>query len=181
MRASATKSDDIRLVLGLRNPGTEYENTYHNAGGLFVDYLASVVEADFKKAPRFEYAKAGKLIIARSLAYMNESGPVAYAAVKYFGVPAERLFVVHDDSDLTLGTFKITAGQNAAGHHGIESVIDALGTKNFSRIRIGVRPAQEKKRRKAGEFVLKRISRKDSDALKGTFNRICAELGVRLG
>jgi peptidyl-tRNA hydrolase, PTH1 family len=179
MRASSPKSYDTRLILGLCNPGKEYRDTYHNVGGLFVDYLASVSDVDLKKTRYFEYAKSGKLILVKSLVYMNESGSVAAAAIKYFKVSIGQLSVAHDDSDLTLGSFKITTGQNAAGHHGIESVIAALGTKDFSRLRIGVRPPQEKKRRKAGEFVLNRINRNDSKILDKTFDKICVGLGAK--
>jgi PTH1 family peptidyl-tRNA hydrolase len=176
MRASDQGLMGVKLVLGLRNPGEEYKGTYHNVGGLFVDYLASVLGVSFKKARYFEYAKSNGLILAKSLVYMNESGIAAAAAVKYFDLAGDQLSVAHDDSDLTLGNFKISAGQSAAGHHGIESVIVALGTKDFSRIRIGVRPGQEVKRKKAGEFVLNHISRNNSKILEGAFDKIYQDL-----
>lgn len=178
MRASGRKSDDTRLILGLCNPGEEYRHTYHNVGGLFIDYLASASGVDFKKARYFEYARFGGLVLVKSLVYMNESGSAAAAAIKYFKIPADRLLVAHDDSDLALGSFKITLGQSAAGHHGIESVIGSLGGNNFSRIRIGVRPVLEKKRKKAGEFVLNRINRTDSAILDEAFGKIRSGLEI---
>ena len=89
-----------------------------------------------------------------------------------FGAKPEDLIVIHDESDLPLGTYKISYGKNSAGHKGVQSVMDALGTKDFTRIRIGIRPGKELRRSKAAAFVLKHISARDKKTLDGVFQEI---------
>ncbi|MCL4405548.1 MAG: aminoacyl-tRNA hydrolase [Patescibacteria group bacterium] len=174
MRASRDSS--AKLILGLGNPGGEYAGTYHSVGNIFVDRMANLLGVGFSKLPYFAYAKSPGFILVKSLINMNESGVAAAAALKYFKVPLQKLYVAHDDSDLTIGSFKITSGQSAAGHHGIESVINTLGTAEFSRIRIGIRPLGEARRKKAGELVLKPISKSNTVIIEEVFGRIYAEL-----
>ncbi len=164
-----------RIFIGLGNPGKEYENTYHNAGLLAVDQLA---DAPFKKHKGlFEYTTAPDAVFIRPLTYMNESGSAAREALKKFNARAEDLTVIHDESDLPLGTFKVSKGRGAAGHKGVQSIIDALGTNEFTRIRIGIRDPRERRRKKAGEFALARIAARDRAALQAVFKKIPAALG----
>ncbi|MDP3956608.1 MAG: hypothetical protein Q8P97_01260, partial [bacterium] len=111
----------------------------------------------------FKYARLpGGATLVKPLTFMNDSGAATRSALKYFKVPADELLLVHDDSDILLGKYKLSFGRGAGGHKGVESVIHALGGKNFWRLRIGVREAARnkitKKPLKAGEFVLKNIS-----------------------
>ncbi len=175
MRASKPGMDS-RILIGLCNPGEEYSKTYHNIGGLFIDYLASSLDVRLKKTRRFEYARHGGLIVVKSASYMNQSGATVAAALKYFETPPQELLVVHDDSDLTVGNYRLSVGQNPAGHHGVESVIGSLRTKDFYRLRIGVRPVSEAKRRKAGDFVLHKINGKDYALVEAVFDRALTEL-----
>src|SRR3989344_7401948 len=124
----------INLIIGLGNPNPEYANTYHNVGHLFIDHLLKIENL--------------KLKIIKSEVYMNESGRFVAQALKKHNVKPEQLLIVHDDSDLQLGTYKLQFGRGAAGHHGIENVIKVLKTKNFWRLRIGIRPPQEKTRQR---------------------------------
>ncbi len=166
---------------GLGNPGGEYEATYHNIGRRALEFFAGK-DAEFRKAPGglFEYAKEGGRIYVRTLSYMNESGPAIRSALKYFEREPGDLVVFHDDSDLPLGSFRISSGSGAAGHHGIESLIKSLKTRDFARVRIGIRPEEEaglpaearSKRAKAGEFVLKKISAGDRKKLQLVFSEM---------
>ncbi len=103
---------------------------------------------------------------------MNESGKAVRAALKKFGARPHDLVVLHDDSDIVIGHYKISYARNSAGHKGVQSTIDALKTSGFTRIRIGIRPAREKHRQKAGEFALKKITAGHRKLLGGVFSEI---------
>ncbi len=147
-----------KLIIGLGNPDKKYENTYHNVGHMLADYLSG--EA------------------MKSDTYMNESGRSVAKAMKKFGVKPENLLIVHDDSDIELGKYKFSFGRGAAGHHGVENIQATLKTNNFWRLRIGIRPAQKESgtRKKAEEFVLKKISPADKKLLEKVFEEIRAKL-----
>lgn len=170
------------LVFGLGNPGREYEHTYHNTGLLALRAVENIATGGSSGAggsaeKHFRYHKHGGVIIAQTAPdaelYMNQSGTPVQEALAYFKIPSDHLVVLHDDSDLQLGDWKLEYGRGAAGHHGVESVIAALGTKNFWRGRIGIRPPEpEDRRRKAEEFVLKTISSEDDLILVKTLEAL---------
>ncbi len=135
--------NSIKLILGIGNPEAAFENTYHNAGILALRHLANLDEASpFRRAPHkaFSYAKGKRFLFACSLTYMNESGRSAQDACAFFKVPPGALLVLHDESDLVLGSFKTSVARGAAGHKGVASIAHALGTNTFARVRIGIRP-----------------------------------------
>jgi PTH1 family peptidyl-tRNA hydrolase len=189
-----------KLFVGLGNPGEEYTNTYHNVGSLMLVYILShylfgkVISLPVKKPQTlnnptkevqeitwvkhkdlFEYIETEDSIFVRPMTYMNESGKAIREAMKKFGVKAEDLVVIHDDSDIVIGNYKISFARSSAGHKGVQSVIDALKTNAFTRIRIGIRPAREKQRQKAGDFALKQISKTDRAALADVFKKIAED------
>lgn len=129
------------LFVGLGNPGKEYEHTYHNAGFIALDVLRESFGADDepRREKLFEYVLSPHAVFVKPRTYMNESGVATTRALAHFKLPTESLIVAHDDSDLPLGMIRISENRGAAGHHGVLSIIQALGTKNFSRIRIGIR------------------------------------------
>ena len=151
-----------RLIIGIGNPGREYERTYHNAGIAAVHLFLAKKEMDGdapRHATHFDYWKLPSLIIAHATTYMNDSGLAGEEAQKKFGVAPEHILVVHDESDLPLGTTRCVFGRGAAGHRGVISIINRLGTKNFWRFRIGIRTGNEK----AEHIVLRKIQKKDSE------------------
>ena len=163
-----------RLIVGLGNPGAEYENTYHNAGAQALRAIASSLENNddirwsvHKKL--FSYVRISNWILVRPLTFMNVSGIAVREAAKKFNIPAGRIILIHDDSDLSLGTWKVSRGRGAAGHHGVESTVTALSTNDFTRIRIGIRPVGERVRKKAEDFVLSPITKRSAAALEKTF------------
>jgi PTH1 family peptidyl-tRNA hydrolase len=169
----------MNIMVGLGNPGTEFEHTYHNAGMLALDAImqANGVERKFKTYKRlYDYATSEHSAFIRPLTYMNESGKAVTAALKKFMGEPNDLIIIHDDSDITLGEFKISFERNAGGHHGVESIINTIGTNAFLRVRIGIRSPKEIKRKKAGEFALKPITKQDSTALKKVFAKAIQEL-----
>lgn len=171
-----------RLIAGLGNPSKDYENTYHNVGLLALNALEKKIEAmeSISDARRhkdlFEYKKAGPIVLVRPLVFMNESGRAIKEAMRVFKVPAEEILIMHDDSDLLIGEFKISHGQNAAGHHGVESTIAAIHSKEFGRARIGIREKILGQRKKASEFVLSPISAKNKKILAGVFETIAEKV-----
>ncbi len=155
----------IKLVIGLGNPDKQYENTHHNVGFLFVDFLT-----------KNQQALNSKPEILKSDEYMNNSGKFVAKETKKAHASPEELLIAHDDSDLEIGKYKIDFGRGAAGHHGIESIQQHLKTNDFWRLRIGIRPANEITRQKAEEFVLKKISAADKATLKKVFEEIVEKL-----
>lgn len=157
------------LAVGLGNPGTRYGGTRHNAGSRAVERLAAKLGVKLKSNRAL--ARAGdahtdgvRLILACPSTYMNESGKAVAALVRQKGIDPEHLIVVHDEIDLPAGSLRIKFGGGSAGHHGVDSVVDVLGTKDFYRVRIGVgrppNPQQE-----PSKFVLEPISRNDAPVL----------------
>ncbi len=173
------------LAIGLGNPGGRYANTYHNAGVLFVEYCREKFEALAWKEHRsgmFAYVASGEIIFAKSMAFMNESGQAVLAAANFFKLPPRDIVIVHDETDLPLGEFKLSFGRSAAGHKGVQSTIDILRTQNFSRLRIGVRPnfPSGKTRKKAGDFVLAKIGKSDKEKLYGVFGSCIEKLMLKV-
>jgi PTH1 family peptidyl-tRNA hydrolase len=135
----------VQVVVGLRNPGADYERSRHNVG---FDVLARVVDrADqsFGKAPsrvRGMVAQSGvgedRVLYFAPNTYMNESGGAVKAALAYYKVASADLLVIHDDIDLAFGRLRIQVAGGSGGHNGIRSVEKSLGTKEFSRLKIGV-------------------------------------------
>ncbi len=176
-----TASSRYKLIVGLGNPGDVYENTYHNVGRLFLAYLTK--NAEMKTARGFEYAKVGNNAFVRPLHSMNQSGNAIFTAMKYFKLKPEQMLVIQDDSDIELGKYKISFGRGSAGHKGVDSVIKAIGTKNFSRLRIGIRPkanppSSKLRRARAGDFVLKKISKDNLRVIEKLYPLIRVNLAL---
>lgn len=161
----------IYMLVGLGNPTDQYANTYHNVGKLGLLYLAREFSHDFERPSHksFSYVRTPVCIYVFPETYMNESGIAVSEALKFFSLPPQSLCVLHDDSDMIIGTSKLAFSQRSAGHNGIQSIITHCGTQDFYRFKIGIRPEQEDVRMKAEDFVLKKISSHDSETLKEVF------------
>jgi peptidyl-tRNA hydrolase, PTH1 family len=146
------------LVAGLGNPGREYERTRHNAGWMVVDELARRTDSSFRSKfnGRLSEARLGdqRLALLKPETYMNESGHSIAAALRFFKVPPEDLLVVHDDVDLEPGRLQARLGGGLAGHNGLRSIAQALGTQAFLRLRIGVGRPGRGDRRPVADYVL---------------------------
>lgn len=131
------------LVVGLGNPGPEYEGTRHNLGFRVVDELAARAGAGLTRR-RSEVLYASVRIsrqpvtLLKPLGYMNRSGEAVQAWLQALGLGPDRLVVVHDDLDLPLGRLRIVPGGRSAGHRGVQSIQDRLGTQAFARVRMGI-------------------------------------------
>jgi len=147
----------LRLVVGLGNPGKTYSNTRHNAGFMVVDEISDAFSIALEKQKfdtRFGIGSVNgvKIVLAKPMAYMNRSGPQVQNIAGYFRILCEDMLVVHDDIDLAFGRLKIKEKGGDGGHKGVRSIIDAFGGGDFTRLRIGVgRPDAEKD---AADYVL---------------------------
>ncbi len=141
-RRGETSSTLDLLVAGLGNPGREYALTRHNVGWLVVDRLVIAHGGSFrgKFSGQLAEIRVGdyRLALLKPETYMNESGRSIASAARFFKVDPEALLVVHDDVDLEEGRLQVRAGGGLAGHNGLRSIAQALGTQDFSRLRIGV-------------------------------------------
>ena len=126
----------MKLIVGLGNPGEKYAKVRHNLGWMVLDELVDNWEEN--KKLKSLIAKKDDLIFAKPLTFMNNSGLAVKALTTYYKLPAVDLIVIHDDLDLMLGQIKVRMGGSAAGHHGVESIISALGTDQFTRVRLGI-------------------------------------------
>jgi PTH1 family peptidyl-tRNA hydrolase len=153
------------LVAGLGNPGDRYAMTRHNVGARVVDLLASDAGRRFRKA-RFVPVETAELTIegrtmwlAKSLRFMNESGPSYASIAKKHEVPPDHVIAVHDEIDLPFGALKVKIGGSTAGHNGLKSLQQALRTPDFLRVRVGVgRPPG---RQDPADYVLQPFSKRE--------------------
>lgn len=149
------------LLVGLGNPGKEYESTRHNAGWMALDFLAREIGTDWKKDKKFNAEIADgvfgdtKIMMVKPQSFMNLSGEVAQPIAAYYKIEPDHIIVIHDDMDFDLGDVRMQFDRTAAGHNGVQNLIDRLGTKAFHRIRIGIGP----KKIEARDFVLAKFSK----------------------
>jgi peptidyl-tRNA hydrolase, PTH1 family len=146
------------LVAGLGNPGREYERTRHNVGWLVADELARRHGGSFRSKFSGRLAETRlddlRLALLKPETYMNESGRSLAAAARFFKVEPPALLVVHDDVDLDAGRLQARLGGGLAGHNGLRSIAQALGTQDFLRLRIGVGRPGRGDRRPVADYVL---------------------------
>ena len=160
--------ESIKLIVGLGNPGPKFSNTRHNVGAMAVTRLKT------------EDTLPQKLLVPDS--FMNESGPAVARVANKNGIRPEEILVIHDDIDLEPGEWKYKDGGGAGGHNGIRSLITALGTDTFKRIRIGVgRPFPHKPTNVAEEaavanFVLSPIPTEDKQNIDRAIEELISEL-----
>ena len=160
-RRGETASTLDLLVAGLGNPGREHAHDRHNAGWMAVDELARRHDGSFRSKFSGQFAELrvgeARLALLKPETYMNLSGGPVGAAARFFKVPPEALVVVHDDVDLEPGRLQVRLGGGLAGHNGLRSIAQALGTQEFLRVRVGVGRPGRGDRRDVGDFVLSRF------------------------
>lgn len=160
------------VLVGLGNPKEKYEKTAHNAGFRVIEHLKK--EAGLPSLLREKHLdclvskssiEGRKVILALPLTFMNLSGGPTKRVVKHFAIPSERLVVVHDDIDLPVGTIRFSFSRSSGGHKGVQSIIKALGTKEFLRCRVGINTGNQGPAKKV---VLKEVPQDMHDAEKRT-------------
>lgn len=165
----------IRLIVGLGNPGEKYERTRHNAGYWWVDAIAHAKRAAWKRETKFSgwttrVEEGGReFFLLKPATYMNESGRSVSALMRFFKIEPAELLVVHDELDLPPGAVKLKRGGGTGGHNGLEDIVDALGTKDFWRLRVGIGHPGHKDL--VADYVLDRARRAEQDAIDPPFER----------
>lgn len=181
-------TQQIWLCYGLGNKDLKYQNTYHNLGWLFLDWLfktnglksnnwQSVCRDKFllTKFPIDSSSESSPLVLlAKRLGYMNESGENLPLLLRYLKIDTNSLVIIQDDSDLSLGSYKLSWGKNDAGHKGVISINNTLKTKAYWRLRLGSRSPENKA--KVMTFALKKIRKDEKLLLEETFQKGFTEI-----
>jgi PTH1 family peptidyl-tRNA hydrolase len=158
---------DMKMVVGLGNPGDEYKDTRHNMGFKVIDSLAAALGIDVKSrkfGARFGTGECAgkKLILLKPWQYMNRSGQAVATAAGFYKLDAGDLLVVTDDMALEPGRIRLRAKGSAGGHNGLADIIEKLGTSEFARCRVGIGPSGEQD---AVDFVLEKPARAEKPLL----------------
>lgn len=181
----------MQIIVGLGNPGKQYEHTRHNTGFMAVNALAKKLDLTWATNKKFkaEIASGQGLILIKPQDFMNNSGNATAAVLSYYKLLPKKLgllktanadlskilTVIHDDMDIELGKYKISVDSRSAGHKGVQSAIDRLKTKNFKRVRIGIRtPAIEKI--PADKFVLQKFNGEEEKKVLGLMAEIIRQI-----
>ncbi|MDD5109973.1 MAG: aminoacyl-tRNA hydrolase [Patescibacteria group bacterium] len=153
----------VRLIVGLGNPGEQYERTWHNIGFLVLNALREADDYRYgewilEKKYNAEIAAGTlpdiRLMLAKPMTMMNNSGSAVSALMQFYHLRPDDLWVVHDEIDLPLGEMRISRNASAAGHKGVQSIMDALGKNTFTRFRVGIGTA-ERGELPAEDYVLR--------------------------
>jgi PTH1 family peptidyl-tRNA hydrolase len=166
----------MKLLVGLGNPGREYRDTRHNVGFMVVDEIARRYALSWAQAPSqvpdaFIAKRYGTepVLLAKPLTYMNLSGDAVAALMRYYDVPPADMLVIVDEADLPFGKLRARARGSAGGHNGLKSIIERLGTTEFSRLRLGVGRGDD--RRDLGDHVLSIFERSERAELESFIAR----------
>ncbi len=156
----------MKLIVGLGNPGTKYQNNRHNAGHLFIDFIDS-------------QGLALRGYFFKTDVFMNDSGKFVTEKTNFFKISPDDLYIAHDDLDIPLGQYKIQLGVGPKVHNGVNNVEEVLGTKDFWRIRIGVDNRDSQNRMPGEDYVLQDFTKDELEILKLVQDDIYAELKKR--
>jgi PTH1 family peptidyl-tRNA hydrolase len=173
--------DTLYLVVGLGNPGAEYARTRHNIGFMAVERFGEKCGADWRNEKKFESrvarvdAAAKRAVLCEPQTYMNVSGRAVGALVDFYRLPLDRLLVVVDDADLPFGELRMRANGSSGGHHGLESIEERLGTREYARLRMGIGRQRTDVREITGH-VLGKFGSADAETLDLMLKRAAAQI-----
>ena len=161
----------MKLIVGLGNPGKEYEKTRHNIGFMCIDnYLGNVKWSTKFNGLYYETnIKGEKYIFLKPQSYMNLSGGVVRQFKDYFDIDIEDILVIQDDLDLPVGKIRLKINSTAGGHNGIKDIIANLGTDAFARVKVGV---SQDRSIDTKDYVLSKFSKKDLDTIVDKFKEV---------
>ncbi len=167
--------EDLFLIVGLGNPGGEYAKTRHNAGFMLVEMLANRWRANWNNEKKFQSRIAkterdGKrLVLCEPQTFMNLSGEAVGALVKFYQLPQTKLIVAVDDADLPFGEIRLRPSGSSGGHHGLESIEQHLGSREYARLRIGI--GRKDSRREIVGHVLGKLSATETAQMEKILTR----------
>ncbi len=171
-------SSSIRLIVGLGNPGAQYELTRHNAGFWLADHLAEDLKTSFKMEAGFfgQLAKAKyqseNIYLLKPATYMNRSGQAVRAVAQFYKIAVEEILVLHDELDLSPGQVKLKKGGGHAGHNGLRDIQAAMGSPNFWRLRMGIgHPRQLGLAQNVADYVLHMPRKEDMPLIEDEIRR----------
>ena len=186
----------MKLIVGLGNPGKEYENTRHNVGFMCVDTFLSAMKVDVDSGKekfqgvyyKLNY-KGEDFIVLKPHTYMNLSGNSVREVMQFFKISIDDVIVIHDDLDLPVGYMRIRENGSAGGHNGIKSIIQCLGSENFKRIRVGIDKGEDTIKHVLSKFrseekdliydATVKVSKALNDYLTMPFNKVMSLNNVR--
>ncbi len=178
----------IRLIVGLGNPGPEYEQTRHNAGFWLVDNLAIACGVRLVRESRYQALVAKTRMAGQETwllepqTFMNRSGQSVGALAKFFKIGADEVLVVHDELDLAPGVARLKKGGSSGGHNGLKDITAALGTQDYWRLRIGIgHPRELGLQQPVVDFVLDRPRKEEQHAINDAIERAQAALPLLCG
>jgi len=180
----------MKLIVGLGNPGKKYERTRHNVGFMVLDTLHEELVRyginDWELSKKFNAQICGctingqKIVLAKPMTFMNHSGEAVQLIMHYYKMAPEDLLVVHDDKDIVLGKIKIQEDKNDAGHNGIKSIIEHIGTKSFTRVRIGIASGNKHKTEDTATFVLSKFGILQRKKVEEVINHVTQKIATLL-
>ena len=171
----------MKLIIGLGNPGEKYKNNRHNAGFIILDELQKnwgFTDFEFSKKFEAEISEGNlegeKIVLAKPQTFMNNSGEAVQKIINFYKLTPEDILVIHDDLDINLEEFRIATDSRAAGHNGVQDIIEKIGTQNFKRIRIGIEGEEKRKTRTipGDVFVLQDFSTEELEVIKNLSKEI---------
>ncbi len=171
-----------KLIVGLGNPGKEYQMTRHNVGFLVLNALADGATWSMKKTFKGEMAEViingQKTLLFKPATFMNLSGQAVQAAMQFYKIPLGNVLVAHDDADLPFGEVRVQTGRGSAGHNGVKSVMECLGSADFVRVRVGIGRAANGNI-PLDEFVLGRWSDEEKNKLDDIMTGVVSSIKNR--
>ena len=171
--------EPLHLIVGLGNPGAEYAKTRHNAGFLLVEKLAAGWRVEWKNERKFNVRLARaerqgrRVLLCQPQTFMNASGEAVGRLTDFYQVPLKQLLVAVDDADLPLGEIRLRAGGSSAGHHGLESIEQHLGSREFARLRLGI--GRRDGAREITDYVLSRFDRAEAALMEKVLDRAAGQ------
>lgn len=178
----------MKIIVGLGNPGKQYEKTWHNLGFLTLDEFQKQNPDNFDNFKLNKKFKAEisigkidkeKIILAKPQTFMNLSGESIKLILKFYKIKPNDLWAIHDDIDLSLGKIKISQNSSAAGHKGVQNIIDNIKTKNFTRFRIGIKAEREYKI-PTEEYVLQKFSKEEEKIINQSIEKTIQALNLAI-
>ena len=174
-----TDKKDCYLIAGLGNPGSKYDRTRHNTGFQALDFFLNHAVSNIENSVSQKFTTDQKhkslivkacvsgheLILAKPQTHMNHSGEAIQSLAFYNNIPLENILIIHDDIDLPFGAIRLSHDAGPAGHNGVSSIIERLGSKEFTRLRVGIGQAEKRGNRDSKSFVLSTFTKEEEEKL----------------
>jgi PTH1 family peptidyl-tRNA hydrolase len=175
-------SPEIKLIVGLGNPGAQYADTRHNAGFWFVDRIAREYDVTLRLESKFNGALGKANVAGRSvwlqqpMTFMNLSGQAVAPLARFYKIEPQEILVAHDELDFDPGTVRLKQGGGAGGHNGLTDIAQRLGSKDFLRLRIGI--GHPGSAAQVSSYVLKRPSQEDEASIRDAIDKALGQIGA---